>query len=330
MASTMAGRGARGSNAGKAVPDALKANPPLTAPPTPKAVAVIPSIKKGALSKDVGPLAIKTLAQVFDDEAKVAQLAHGAEKSRHIVMANLTQAIVKAAKADQSIDLTATVASGDKAAKAMGTLNDQLGIALGFREVVTVGEGDKAKQKIVWAKSVAQFFPVQGDDKDAPEVKRKNTFRGNFVTLLKRCGMTALGIIERNIETSVDKKAGTLMLSGPEIKKQFGTPSVLLNEKQTVQNAKGDDVKLTEKPSFTAIAAKAAVDHGKVINRTSNTRGSQQTLANPGLALDGICTSMVQALDRLKAPNVTKAQIASVKKVESAIETWLTNNDKED
>lgn len=336
MANTMSGRGARGSNIGKGAPtpNAVKAQGDkpfeVKVPTVAKAKneIIIPKIAKGALSKDVGPVVIKQLATAWDDDVKIEQMKVGSEKMKYSALAALTQACVKAARADDSIDLTATTKSGPDGQKAMGVLNDQLGLALGFREVVTVGEGDKAKQRIIWAAAVKQYFPVSGEDKGLPEVKRKDTFRGNFMTQLKKAAMTALGIVDRDIEVKMDTKAGTLSLSGPEIKKQFGAPSVLLNEKQTVQNSKGDDVKLAEKPSFTAIAAKAAEAHGKHVNRSSNTRGAAtQSLTNPGLALDGICTSMIQALDRLKEPS--KGQIESVKKVESAIDVWLSNNEKD-
>lgn len=328
MANTMSGRGARGSARG--TPAAVKAKPTMTAPAPSAAKAphqeIIPSIKKGALSKDVGPAAIVALAMSYTDEQKALQLSQGADRKRYEVLSSLTLAISKAAKADTSIDLTATAKVGSDGQKAMNVLNAQLGLALGFREVIQVGKGDKVKDKIVWAKSVAQYFPMPGEDKDLPEVKRKDSFRGNFMTTLKKAAMTALGINERGIDAKMDKKEGTLMLSGPEVKKQFGQPSVLLNEVQSI--AKGDEkVKLTEKPSFTAIAARAGEAHGKPVHRGSNTRGAAaQSVANPGLAFEAICKSMTQALERMKSP--TEAVIKLVQGVESAVDLWLSNNAK--
>lgn len=284
---------------------------------------VIPKISAKAMSKDVGPLAIAALAQSLGDDQKAVALAQGAERKRYEVLSSLTLAISKAAKADPSIDLTATTRVGPEGTRAMGVLNDQLGIALGFREVAEV----KGKQRLVYAKAVAQYFPQTGEDKDLPEVKRKGSFRSNFLTTLKKAAMTALGLNERGIDAKYDKKEGTLMLAGPEIKKQFGQPSVLLNEVQRPQKG-NEKIELKEKPSFTAIAAKAAEAHGKVINRTSNTRGgAAQAVANPGLAFATICKGMIQALERTKDPS--PAVIKHAQSVESALDIWLGNWAKE-
>lgn len=313
------------TNKGKA-PSAI---PLKAAPEKETTVALIPRVNSKALSKDVGPAAVKLAFQSETDAVKAQQLGEQAKKSKYAVMAMLTQAIVKAARADKTIDLTATAKSGPDGAKAMNTLNDQIGLALGLREVITVGEGDKAKEKVVWTAAVKAFFVPDTADKDSDLYKKVTAFRGNFVTQMKRAAMAAMGIVTRDIETKIDKESGTLLLSGPEIKKQFGQPSVLLNERQTVANTKkgGDDIKLKEKPSFTAIAAKAKeAAGGAPVNRSSNTRGAAaQSVSNPGLALAGICKAMIEALQRTKDP--TKAMIQSVKSVESTVELFLSNWD---
>lgn len=286
-------------------------------------VVVIPKVKASAMSKDIGPLVIKGLSQAYDDETKGRELLAGSEAKKYNLLANLTQGIVKAAKADTSINLA--IASGTDTKK-QGYLNDQIGIALGFREVVTVGSGDKAKQRVQYAASVMQFFPMPNEDKSTTEYKRKTTMRSNFLHMVKKCQLAADGIIQNDISIKMDKESGTLLLEGPAIKKQFGAATVLLNEKQTVTDKKGVETKLTEKPSFTALAAKAKESHGGTISRHSNTRGLSAQMSNPGQALNALCKSMCEMLARVKEPGT--AQITSVKSVESAIETWLSNWDK--
>jgi hypothetical protein len=285
------------------------------------AVSIIPKIKAGAMSKDVGPIVIAGLAQAYADETKGRELITGAQSKTYNLLAQLTQAIVKAAKADTSIKLS--VASGTDA-KAQGLLNDQIGIALGFRDVITVGSGDKTKQRVTYAKSVAQFFPMPNEDKQSDAYKRKTTMRSNFLHMVKKCELAADAIIQQDMDVKMDKASGSLMLSGPAVKKQFGQASVVLNEKQTVTDSKGNETKLNERPSFTALAAKAKESHGGTIHRGSNTRGDAATqLSNPGQALNALCKSVIEMLARVKNPG--PAQITSVKQVESAIDTWLTN-----
>lgn len=284
---------------------------------------IIPKIKAGAVSKDVGPAVIKALAVAYEDESKGRELIAGAQNKQYNSLSQLTQAIVKAAKADTSIDLS--IASVQDA-KRQAYLNDQIGLALGYREVLTVGQGTQQKQRVGYAASVVSFFPMPAEDKTTDAYKRKTTLRSNFLHMLKKCQLAADSIIQRDIDVKMDKASGTLLLSGPAIKKQFGAASVVLNEKQTVQDAKGEDFKLTERPSFTALAAKAKESHGGTLHRGSNTRGTGTQLSNPSAALDSLCKSMIEMLARTKEPS--KAGIDCVKKVESAIDTWLTNWDK--
>jgi len=199
-------------------------------------------------------------------------------------------------------------------------LNNQIGIALGYREVVTMGEGDKARDRVVYARAVERYFPSAKDAKDSPEAKRKATLRSNFIHMVKKCAMTAAGIIEKDMTAAMDKESGTLRLSGPAVKKQFGAGSVLLNEKQTV--GEGDKaIKLTEKPSFTAIAAKAAESHGKIVHRASNTRGRQLNVS-PEDAVSGLCKSLIAAIERIGG-KITDTVKTSLESVVSAIDKAL-------
>lgn len=135
---------------------------------------LVPTIKSGAISKDVGPLVIAGLAKAYEDEAKANALIDAVKSKRYDLLAMTTQAIVKAAKADDSIDLSAAFKDNKKA---INMMNAQIGLALGFREVETTGEGDKAKSRLVYAKSVSKYFPTARDPKDAPATIQKSTLR---------------------------------------------------------------------------------------------------------------------------------------------------------
>lgn len=278
---------------------------------------VVPHLKAGALSKDLGPVIVQGLAKAFDTEIAATAAIKQVEGKRYELLSQTVLGIVKAAKADKSIDLSIAF-SDDKSKKAF--LNDQACLALGIKEIVSVGKGEKAVERCAWAGKVASFFPQRGDDKDSEETKRKATFRANFVTTLGKCLKTAAGIVDNDVKAEMDKQAGTLRLSGPTIKKQFGQPSVLLNEKQTVVKG-GENVKLAEKPSFTAIAAKAAEAHGATVHRGSNTRGAQiQT--DPNKAVVSVCSSLVQAIGKL-SDEPTKEVRAALESVANAVDEYL-------
>jgi hypothetical protein len=308
---------------GKAkVPDAVKA---IAAKATEaadkseqkKTQALVPHLKTGALSKDLGPVVVASLAKSYQTEIEAKAALVQVEGKRYETLSQMVLGIVKAAKADTGINLAVAFAD-DKAAKQY--LNDQACVALGIKEVVTVGKDDKTVQRCTWAKGVASYFPARGDDKDAEETKRKATFRSNFIHTLAKCLKTAAGIVESDTKAEMDKKAGTLRLTGPAVKKQFGQPSVLLNEKQNIE-ANGKDVKLTERPSFTAIAAKAAEAHGKIVHRGTNTRGTVIE-SDPGKSVQSICKSLVQAIGKLeKEPD--KATQEALEGVQTAIEDYL-------
>lgn len=304
--------------AAAAIAAAAKAKPV----PAPAKEITVPKIKASAMSKDVGPAAVIALFKADQDVAQATALTAGAERKRYDTKTSLTLAIVKAATADKSIDLTATAKPDKEGKAAMSVLNDQLGIALGLREVVDNAEG---KPRVVWSKAVRQYFPLAGEDRKDPAVKRKETFRGNFVTQLKNCALVALGILDNGMTAKANKEHGTLQLSGPAVKKQFGMDNVLLNETKVQKDAKGKEVELAEKASFTAIAAKAKEDHGGTARRGSNTRGAAATAKasalSPDKALAGICSAMVDALQKVKTPSA--AMVEEVRKVENAIDQWL-------
>src|SRR5260370_36227051 len=100
-------------------------------------------------------------------------------------------------------------------------------------------------------------------EKTPPDWKRRRPFYQNFLTQVKKCAQAAHAIIEKGIKAEFNAKAGTMMISGPEVRKHFGQDRVLLDERKTIGD--GDaKVELSEKPSFPALAnmARAAVGAG--------------------------------------------------------------------
>lgn len=283
----------------------------------PKPEKVIATVKAGAMSAEVGPKVLAGLSESYVKEAQANKLIQEVEGKRFDLLAQLTQGIIKAAKADDTINLSATFGD-DK--KAMALLNDQLGLALGFREVTTVGEGDKAVKKIGYAKAVLKYFPSPKDDKAAPETMKKATLRTNFLHMLKKCAQAASAAVESGMTVKKDDATGTLMISGPEVVKKFGQDSVLLNDKLTVRDDKGE-TKLKEKPSFTALARMGAEAHGKTLQTRKDSRVNTGAV-DPDTAMLSICNSLIAGIGKLKKPIAAKVQEA-LKSVQSAVDKAL-------
>jgi hypothetical protein len=281
-------------------------------------------LKKSALSLDVGPRVIHAM---FSAEARVGQLVEELHTLRGVKryeqLSELTLAVAKAARADTSIDLAATY-SGDK--KAMERLNDQLGIALGFREIKgTVDRNGLTYEAVVTAKAVGDCFPLPGETRDTVKnFDQKNTFRSNFMTQLKKCAQAAHGLIEQKIEAKLDTKSGTLMISGPAVKKHFGQDRVLLDERQTIGT--GDAaVKLSEKPSFQALANIGAATQGVAPAAPgaggAQHRGKQSGTVGGTLAQQAVKVAEVTGKESLDAAIVTicKALRTALEKTQGAL-----------
>jgi len=298
------------------------------------------ALKGSAVSLDVGP---RVINEWFKDDIKIDALTNEINtlkgQKRYDRLADLTLAIVKAAEHDDKIDLTATV-STDK--KAKEKLNNLLGVALGFKEVKQA-EPDKngtVVDVIVFSESVADCFPMPGEtEKNTANLQKKTTFRSNFTTQLSKCAQAALGIIEKGITAKRDK-SGTLMISGPEVKKHFGADNVLLNEKQKV--GEGDaKVELAAKPSFTELAVMGAASQGAAVtggdggqHRTRQTGTVQPEVqaANKaaktmtaGAAVENVCKILMQALEKL-TDKLEKSTIEALESAANAIEVKLEND----
>lgn len=284
----------------------------------PKPMKEIVSVKPGALSTDVGPAILAGLDKSYKDEAKANELMQGVEAKRYDMLAQLTNAILKAANADDSIDLSKAF-TGNRTD--MNTLNDQLGLALGFREVTEVEAKDGSMmQRIGTSKACLKYWPGPKDDSKSPEGKRKNTLRTNFLHMIKKCAQAASGIQAKGIKVATDKDSGTLRISGPAVVKEFGHDNVVLNEKQIVGEGEGA-VKLVKKPSFTAVAQMGAAAAGKVLEIRKDSRVASNA-TDPGVAVQTICKSLVDACSKLKLPadDETKRELS---KAQSAIDKVL-------
>lgn len=304
---------------------------------TPNAII---KLKNSALSTDIGPRAIAIMAGEKADEAEIVRLNQDIAAKRYEAQSIITEGIVKAALADDRVDLSLAFSSDTKQKE---YLNNQIGLALGFREIVR-GEPDKngvAWDKFVNAKAVAQYLPMPGEtEENTPNFRVKNTFRGNFITRVQQCAKAAAAIIENKMTAKYDKTAGTLMISGPAVKKHFGQDNVLLDQKQRVTAKDGKPVDLSEKPSFTALAAMGAVAHGKegAVPRGSNTRGAGAPVGkgtgkgivalSPSAALESMAKAFVTTIEKLDQA-LSKSTIAALESVMNACEVKLANSAKQ-
>ncbi len=275
-------------------------------------VALVP-LPKSALSVDVGPSCLAMLDKARADHSTATELMKGVESSKFKIASTVTLAIIKAAKADKNINLAA-VYSGDN--KAMNELHNQLGIALGTRVLKEIKDGDTKMTRVVPSPAVANFFPPVGMKKTDPDYGRMETLRSNWITLVKRAAGTACGVVDNGLKAEMDKKAGTLRISGPAIKTQFGADAVLLNENIS-QVSKEKPLKA--RPSFTAVRDMGAVKHdAPAIGGKSNTRtgGKEQTAqapkpVNADVAFQSMASQMAMALGKFSGPLEGKTRDAA-------------------
>jgi hypothetical protein len=277
-----------------------------------KSKDLVVTLKAGALSTDVGPQVLASLARADADEEKAHAILQELAQKRYDAIASMTMAAVKAAKADDTINLGA-VFRDDK--KATGLLFKQIRLAMGIDEIVMVGSGDKAVAKQQTSAACAKYFPSPKDNKDSPEYQRKNTFRSNFAHQLKKCIGAASGIVDEGIVAKQDKDSGTLMISGPKVQQVFGKAEVALNEKQGA----GDD-KLKVKPSFTALANIGAQAHGKVVEQRPQS-GTSGKAVDAETVVVSQCSELLKTINKLTTLN--DAQRKALDTVANAISAKL-------
>src|SRR5258705_1611475 len=282
---------------------------------------VVRVLKPGAMSVDVGPVVLAAIGAFTRAEREIGELRRSAEQKQYEALARMTAGIVKAAKADNSIRLE-QVFTGDKASKAR--MNNQIYLALGLKQVYTVGKEGAQKQKFDWTPEAATLVKPNKDD-PTDVTNQKGTIRTNLAHMLTKCTQTAVGIVDEGLTIATDKVSGSLMLTGPTMQKHFGEASVVLNEKQTVQikDKKGNvtgEKKLLAKPSFTEIAKRAAEAHGKVHAARVDSRVG--ATVDPNKHLVDLAGMLLKAVQKLTDPIATSVKTA-LESVMNAIDEKL-------
>lgn len=318
-----------------------KSMPPMTAEQALKAAPmaakaqkskelVIPRVNAKAISKDVGPRFVRSLGKAEVDIVQGEQLKAAGQQAKATAMSELTLAIVKAAKADTSIahNLTACVDTSDDAKKRMALLNDQLHIAVGNREVVTIkNKKGEDIQRTEWSAAVRDLFPASGESTEVGTPgAAKNTLRQNVAHAMKDAAKAALYIIDRDIKADIQKQTGQLKISGPAVKKMFGADNIVLDEKQKIiptdknGKAKGDPIELKEKASFAALRRGAEQEIGGNVPKPR----VQRTMATttPDKAIITIANSLVDALSAYKG-KVTDEMKTALNAAYSAIDVVI-------
>lgn len=273
---------------------------------------VVTRLNANALSVDVGPIVLKTIASAnaVIEEANAA-IAAARQKQYH-TLSITTEAIVKAAKADPAINLN-DVFGENKAKKKH--LVEQLLIALGVKEVF-ITEGGKATA--VYTKAAKPYFPSGTDVKDSPEYRRKRTTLQNWSHLLNKCIEAAAGVMDWQATTEYDDKKATLLIGGPSVEKHFGVEKgtkVALNEKP-IEGGTG------AKPSFSELQRVAQLKRGveKASRGRVNTGPVMGGVTDPDKAIVSMMQSLAKALEAYKGKDVTEAMEGAMDDVVTAWE----------
>lgn len=328
---------------------AARKGKPVTTKAAPKGKAEVAAtvgqgsiqIKRAACSLDLGPSIIAAWA---GDEARKAEITNELSilttTRRWDLIAQLTAGIVKAARNDESIDLSLAF-TGDT--KKQTQLNNLIGIALGFRTVVTSAPDKNgiSYDTVVNHPAVKDFFTMPGEtEQNTPNFVQKKNFGKNFASALKKCAGSAQAIIDRKIEAEYDKKLGTLVISGPEVKKRFGQETVVLNGSKTVGEG-ATKVELNEKPSFQALSVWGGETVGAAaVPSAPGTAGSRGTkpgtigggaaaaadkatkTLKPDAAMIYLCDTLVKAIEKYEG-EITAEVMTAFDSVTNAIDVKL-------
>lgn len=283
----------------------------------PMAGSVVPHINPKAIQKDLGPQIARMFAGVEEAKSEVERLRKEIGDKNYAAIAKLTMGVYNVAKIDNNVAL-ADHFSEDSKRKLV--LNESLYLAMGFKEVIKVGGGNKV-DRVVWSRNLADLLPQHGEAPDTPEYERKNTFRTNLSKQLNKAIGAALDLHKRHIVAK--EEGGTLLISGPEVQKQFGAPQVALNERinQGVAGSDGKASKLKEKPSFTALYNNAAKSEGHAVRSGSNDR-TNKVLTDPSAAIVEVGTILLNALSRVAEPDkITKPAMETLEKIADALDS---------
>lgn len=276
--------------------------------------------KSGAMSADIGLKVAALMEATVRADLQIRELSKAKTDKTYEVQAWLTAAFVKAHKADNSIDLALSLSDDDKAIE---SLNQKLYIATGLKTVQMVGDAGAQKPRVDWTPGkIAEMLKI--NKKTDPEAvqRQKGTFRTNLAHQFQKAQRAALELLDKDIKFT--HEAGTLRLTGPAVQAAYGTPSVLLNEKQTqtVFDKRGKvtgEVKLKGKPSFTDMARRASEARGKVVHQRVDSRAK---VSDPNKYLIELSGYLVKALEGFKG-ELTKDATAALESVQSAIEAQL-------
>jgi hypothetical protein len=215
--------------------------------PMAKDTKAVGFVLANAISADVGEKALANLKGAMETDAEISDLTFQSDKKKYLTLALMTDAFVKAAKADKRIDLGDVLKDG----KTWGVLREKLEVVMGVR---IINRSEDGAEKITLAPWTKPYLVQTGENKSNCETYQdKDTFRSNFQRQVKNAAGAAHAIVEKGIVAKLDEKIGTLLLSGPAIKKHFGNvEEVALNERKNV-DINGKNVTLNNKPSFKEI-----------------------------------------------------------------------------
>jgi hypothetical protein len=275
--------------------------------------ALVPMPKAGALSTDVGMIALNHLSALASDEQMIDELRSGTKNHRGKAQVLLAIACHKAAVADKSINLTHAL-TGDKSQK--GVLGKQIRLALGLM----VSAGGKT---VLTPEANAALNAMPGDD--ARVLKRKKSIRANFSTMLTKSMRVALYAVENGL--AVKEEDGILRLadtkkSGGAVAKHFGEASVLLNEDQNapVLDKKGKPTSVIKPlkalPSFTEVIRALGKTHGvEVVSR----KDSRVTAVDAVKHIVEVAGNLQKALNNLPA-EIPEEVVKALDSLRNAIE----------
>lgn len=256
------------------------------------------TVKAGALSKDAGVQVLTLMDAFVTDADKATSLMASAKEKAWQASAIMVTAILKAAKGDTSIDLNVAFQSDEEGAKAaQRKLNDQIRVAMGLMEVRTVTDTEtgESKKSLEWTAAADKIYG-----------KWDKSRQQNFTTALKKAIKAAADIADNKMTAEYVPEAHTLAISGPAVKKRYGTDKVLLNEKQT-QALPGSETetKLKAKPSYQDLATHAGEKRGIVVAARGGNHAGRvdsrkvQVTGTTDEAFTALCTSLTGAINRL-------------------------------
>jgi hypothetical protein len=280
------------------------------------ALVVMP--KAGALSRDVGIEALNHLTALATDEQMIDELRTGKESHRGKAQVLLMLACHKAGLADKSINLAHAV-TGNKSQK--GILGKQIRLAIGLMN-------SSADGKTSLTPEADKILNAQAGD-DARALKRKESIRANFSTMLTKSMRVALHAIENNLV--VTEENGYVRLtdskkSAGAVVKHFGAASVLLNEDQNapVLDKKGKPTGLVKplkvKPSFTEIMREAGKAHGVAVVPRKDSRVTSMDPAKHIVEVAGNLQKAINNLTGAVSEDVKKALTSLRNAIDKAID----------